>query len=254
MSKDKNQELRYAASRGNTDRIEKLLYQGADINSIDGNTGLAAIHYAAFNGHASAVKLLVSNGANLNLQTTKDYQFGETGLQKLLRAGSTVLHIAVIKEDDKLIKGFMKDDIKFNPCIRNEDNKLPRDLAATKEIQDIIVHKQILYTSLGLGGSILKSCMPLMLLGFVTHNPKMYCAVSVIGLIGSFGLGEVAANDARSFALYAASSAASYYIASLADNYYIPAKIISLAGFCLAARFAAIPHARNMTEGDIHLG
>jgi ankyrin repeat protein len=65
-----------AAKTGKTKRAERLLNLGADINGTD-NTGLAALHFAVWNGNTEVCALLIARGANVNAKDTID---GETPL------------------------------------------------------------------------------------------------------------------------------------------------------------------------------
>lgn len=62
---DKRTPLIHAAFYNNTELMEWLLENKADINAADRN-GYTALHFACEKGYNSAVKLLISKGANLN--------------------------------------------------------------------------------------------------------------------------------------------------------------------------------------------
>lgn len=57
--------LMWAAVTGQTEVIELLIRQGADVNAVS-NEGGTALHATAFLGHAQAVDVLLRNGANVN--------------------------------------------------------------------------------------------------------------------------------------------------------------------------------------------
>ncbi len=66
----KYRSLHVAAMSGDTKLIEKLLAKKkADINAVDA-AGFSPLHYAVAAGNKDAVKLLIKNGANVNLKTT----------------------------------------------------------------------------------------------------------------------------------------------------------------------------------------
>jgi ankyrin repeat protein len=68
--------------------VEYLLSRGASIDA-KGVFGATGLHWAAMNGHAGTVELLISRGANLEL---KDARFGATALGWAEEGGHT--HIA----------------------------------------------------------------------------------------------------------------------------------------------------------------
>ena len=61
--------LATAASHGRTELAKMLIAAGAKVNAIESLSGGTALFWAAFNGHAEAVKLLLEKGADPNLKT-----------------------------------------------------------------------------------------------------------------------------------------------------------------------------------------
>ena len=61
--------LHYAAMNGNADMIELLLTNGADVNELDSNTdgGGIALHYAAYSSHITAMRLLIDHGSKVDV-------------------------------------------------------------------------------------------------------------------------------------------------------------------------------------------
>ena len=61
--------LHYAAMNGNADMIELLLTNGADVNELDSNTdgGGIALHYAAYSSHTTAMRLLIDRGSEVEV-------------------------------------------------------------------------------------------------------------------------------------------------------------------------------------------
>lgn len=59
--------LHLAAGKGDILRIEKLLSEGADVNSLEGQMGVSVLHKAIYSGNSAAVKLLLDHGALVNL-------------------------------------------------------------------------------------------------------------------------------------------------------------------------------------------
>lgn len=62
--------LRTACAQGDLVLVKRLLSQGADVNSTDGD-GWSALHYAAAAGCVEVVKTLIEAGTNLNTQSKK---------------------------------------------------------------------------------------------------------------------------------------------------------------------------------------
>jgi ankyrin repeat protein len=68
--------LMTAVKADNTEEAKKLIKKGADANSRTSPNGWSALHYAARNGNAELVQLLISAGADPNFSGTKDGQTG----------------------------------------------------------------------------------------------------------------------------------------------------------------------------------
>jgi len=64
---DGNYPLASAAHDGLTEIVDALLVNGAEVNK-QAATGAAALHYAAFRGHAACVRRLVDAGADVHLE------------------------------------------------------------------------------------------------------------------------------------------------------------------------------------------
>lgn len=61
-----SEDLFWAATRGNTDRIGVLLKSGEDINRED-LYGRTALMHAAVKGHTETVRVLLEEGAQVNV-------------------------------------------------------------------------------------------------------------------------------------------------------------------------------------------
>ncbi len=60
--------LHYAAQTGDQNRVKLLLSKGADINVQDAY-GQTVLHYAAYSGNLELIKWLVAKGADINAKT-----------------------------------------------------------------------------------------------------------------------------------------------------------------------------------------
>ena len=77
-------DLRNAASIGNKDLAVKLLDQGVDPNQI-GNLSSTPLMAACLNGHLDLIRLLISRGAEVDLQNERR----ETALMKVITLART---------------------------------------------------------------------------------------------------------------------------------------------------------------------
>ena len=58
--------LHYAAREGHADAVKVLLTNGATVNAKDKSPGLTALHYAAYRNQKDVVELLLEVGADVN--------------------------------------------------------------------------------------------------------------------------------------------------------------------------------------------
>ncbi len=89
QTNDLSERLLEAARAGDVEQINTLLGQGADVNAST-RYGATALHYASDKGHFEAVKLLLSRGAQVNVN---DNFYGETPLTWSLSNG----HLGIAK-------------------------------------------------------------------------------------------------------------------------------------------------------------
>ena len=61
-----------AASKGNTQEVQKYLNEGADVNARDGN-GITPLMYAVRNGDIQMVTLLIDKGADVNAKSIEGW-------------------------------------------------------------------------------------------------------------------------------------------------------------------------------------
>jgi ankyrin repeat protein len=103
---ESNDDLHYAASRGDISAVRSLLAEGHDPNAYD-DISFTPLHHAAKNGHLEIIKLLLKAGADINAHD--DSRIGDTPLGHI--AGNCSL--AVAKEllaagADPTIRGWMQ--------------------------------------------------------------------------------------------------------------------------------------------------
>ena len=98
--------LHYAAGRGDTDVVQYLIENGADIKAEDTAFSRSVIHFAAENGNIDCIKYLTENGANL---LDRDC-YGATALHYAARSNNleAVKYLVNKKVDytDKDIRGW----------------------------------------------------------------------------------------------------------------------------------------------------
>lgn len=119
---DNGKELRKAAAAGDITRIEALLAQGVDINSVDGK-GVTALMTAAEAGQISTVQFLLVKGAD---KTQTDWQ-GDGAHDYALYATRGRYAIAHMIRDDLVntappehvaLNGIVLDDRKWDILVR----------------------------------------------------------------------------------------------------------------------------------------
>ena len=138
-----NEQLRQAAKIGNTKYIQRLAILGADVNSKDPEDW-TALHYAAWNGHADACKVLKELGADINSKDNYDKtaisyaaQDGHTDACKVLKElgadinakdkkGQTAIHLAAMDGETETCKVLL--ELGANPLLKNKDGKTARDV------------------------------------------------------------------------------------------------------------------------------
>jgi ankyrin repeat protein len=81
-----------AVSMGDTEEVQTLLVQGADLNATD-NDGLTALMWAAKHCHIDIVQLLLAKGADVNAKDNK----GGTALIAAKREGHKEI-VCILKE------------------------------------------------------------------------------------------------------------------------------------------------------------
>jgi len=64
---DLNEAFFKASKSGNFKKVQKLIKDGVDVNTID-KAGWTALHFASARGHIDVIKVLINNRANLNIE------------------------------------------------------------------------------------------------------------------------------------------------------------------------------------------
>jgi ankyrin repeat protein len=60
------EDFRLAAYEGKIETVRQAIESGIDVNGIDRQQRLTALHMAAYNGHSRVVRLLIENGAKID--------------------------------------------------------------------------------------------------------------------------------------------------------------------------------------------
>jgi ankyrin repeat protein len=94
--------LMLAAFEGNLPAVQRLLAEGADVNSRD-EAGDTALMFAAFKGHAAVVYLLLLHGANVHARARNGWT-----ARKAARSGfHTEIEAMLSKAEAEDVEGAM---------------------------------------------------------------------------------------------------------------------------------------------------
>ncbi|KAL3851696.1 hypothetical protein ACJMK2_015423 [Sinanodonta woodiana] len=109
-----------AAKKGDYNKMKTILEEHTDLNlDCTDETGQAAIHYAASKEHTGTLRLLVENGAQLDLpDKTK---------------GKTALHFAVILDQVKAVEYLVYAGAKMT--IKDKEGKIPEQFAKSDKVK-----------------------------------------------------------------------------------------------------------------------
>uniref|UniRef100_H2YH20 Osteoclast-stimulating factor 1 n=1 Tax=Ciona savignyi TaxID=51511 RepID=H2YH20_CIOSA len=122
--------LHEAAKRGNVSFLTECLDNKVALNGID-KSGSTALHWAARGGHGECVELLTDNALlHLNIQN---------------KLGETPLHGAAWKSHAQIVEFLLEKGA--DPNIKNNDKKLPYDLAGDAETAALLKPKPVNVTS-----------------------------------------------------------------------------------------------------------
>lgn len=117
---DMNEEFAMAAKHGDTERVQALLQQGANVNAVDRQFGATALMWAAHEGHTDIVRLLLDSGASIDAQQS----LGRTALWYTAQQGR-------IGPAEILIAAGANVDL------ASKDGKTPHDIALERGHRDI---------------------------------------------------------------------------------------------------------------------
>ena len=167
--KERDYNLILAAEEGNIDKVNQLLREGANVNTVaDSYTPLL---YASQNGHTDIVKALIKAGANVNVVEDDGYtpltwaaQEGYTDIAKALIKAGTNINAVNNKGVTPLIfatfKGYseiaqMLLECGASPDIRNKKGANAWDFAKDRPIMNVILKRHLAKVQ---GGWIPQSC------------------------------------------------------------------------------------------------
>ena len=99
-----------AVKLADLEEVKRLIDEGADVNAENRNGYL--LHKAAWNGHVGVIKLLLANGANVNLRDTR---------------GKTPLHEAVLRDNQEGVAELLANGADVNA--RDSNGETPLHIA-----------------------------------------------------------------------------------------------------------------------------
>ncbi|CAI5438550.1 unnamed protein product [Caenorhabditis angaria] len=113
--------LHEAARRGNMEMLKECIREQVSVNSLD-KSGSTPIYWAAHGGHIEAVKHLLTV-PNCSIVSQN-------------KLGDTPLHAASYKGHSECVKMLL--DASASPFIKNNDNKLPIDVAKDADVAALL--------------------------------------------------------------------------------------------------------------------
>ena len=114
-----------AAQRGDVDKLRAMLHRRPDIvtnDGVDGDSGYTPLHYAAREGHAECVRVLLASGANANARTRA--------------GGATPLHRAAFTGEATCVRLLL--DGGADPCARDADGESALHKASANGHADVV--------------------------------------------------------------------------------------------------------------------
>lgn len=153
-----NEDALFAAARTNDLNALRYFAKKIDINTRDPINGYTALHYAAINGHTTAIRLLVEDlNANINMQDINGYtplhymvSYGDIEIVKLFaelnanlnvidNIGATPLYHAILNNDIEMVEILKSLGAKIN--VQNNYNNTPLHYAVIQN--DIEMMKKL---------------------------------------------------------------------------------------------------------------
>ncbi len=135
----KTKSLFEAVKKGDIEQVKKFIAAGADVNAR-GNQSLTPLHFAAKGGHEEIARLLIAEGANVNVKMVDDSwtllltaaKNGHTKLVKLLLEkgakvdvgddyGYTPLYYSIWSEDEEAVRMLIAAGADVNRRVNEED-------------------------------------------------------------------------------------------------------------------------------------
>jgi ankyrin repeat protein/beta-lactamase regulating signal transducer with metallopeptidase domain len=99
-----------AAANGDVALVKKLIAEGADVNATEGNKAWPPLFSAVRGSHPEVVKILLANGANVNIAETWGY---------------TAVYYAIWNDDEKTVKALISAGLDVNKGPGNEKDEYP---------------------------------------------------------------------------------------------------------------------------------
>lgn len=103
--------IHLAAHCGFENALSEFIRRGAVVHMEDGN-GSTALHYAAAHGHLNALMVLTESDPDIDLNSAN-------------RDCNTALHIAVLSEQENIVKFLLEPGRSINPNLRNKKGRTP---------------------------------------------------------------------------------------------------------------------------------
>ncbi|MGB7934757.1 MAG: ankyrin repeat domain-containing protein [Gammaproteobacteria bacterium] len=113
--------LHLAAAKGNSEVVQLLLMNGAEVDAVANGSGCTPLHYAASLGHVELCELLVRYGADTDAQTARL---------------ETPLHLAIARGHAGVVALLLKYQARLN--IRDKNGMTPLQQAETIKKSEIV--------------------------------------------------------------------------------------------------------------------